>query len=88
LRLTGAGTASQPQEVALRHEANEAVWRAIRALPDDMRLPVILRYYHDLPVAEMVAVLAVSERTVHTRLHTAHERLRVLLEMKVVYEFV
>lgn len=82
LRFDGAETAIHPEEAALHHEADEAVWKAIRALPENMRLPVILRYYHDLPVAEMAIVLKVSERTVHSRLRAAHERLRVLLEMK------
>ena len=51
-------------------------------LPETLRLPIILRYYHDLPVAEQAAILGVSERTVHNRLRTAHERLRVLLKDK------
>ncbi len=72
----------QPDAVAQRHEAEGEVWQAIHALPEALRLPIILRYYHDLPVADMARVLQVSARTVHTRLHAAHERLRVLLKDK------
>ena len=80
--LGRAETAAHPEAAAQQHEAEAAVWQAIRALPENLRLPIILRYYHDLTVAEMAEVLQVSDRTVHTRLHAAHERLRVLLKDK------
>jgi RNA polymerase sigma-70 factor, ECF subfamily len=82
LRFEQAGQALAPENAALRREADEGVWQALAALPENLRLPVVLRYYHDLPVADMATMLGVSERTVHTRLRTAHERLRVLLKDK------
>jgi RNA polymerase sigma-70 factor (ECF subfamily) len=40
---------------------------------------VILRYFHDLPIAEIAEILDISEGTIHSRLHTARERLRSTL---------
>lgn len=69
-----------PEEAALDHEVQTGVARAVRALDEKHRLPVILRYYHDLPVSEIAQVLGLSEGTVHSRLFTARERLRLRLE--------
>lgn len=63
-------------------EANAAVWSAIRRLADQQREAIVLRYYHELPIADISQVTGVSERTVHNRLRSAHERLRILLEEK------
>lgn len=81
LRLN-APTAT-PEEKAAQNERDAAVWHALRALPDDWREAIVLRYYHDLPIAEIARIARVSERTVHTRLHRAHEQLRVLLKGRV-----
>jgi RNA polymerase sigma-70 factor (ECF subfamily) len=82
LHLEQAGQELAPEIAVLRREVDEGVWKALEALPENLRLPVVLRYYHDLPVADMATILGVSERTVHTRLRTAHERLRILLKDK------
>jgi RNA polymerase sigma-70 factor (ECF subfamily) len=57
------------------------LWRAIHALDDKHRLPVVLFYYHDLPTVEIAQVLGISEGTVHSRLHTARQRLRAQLRL-------
>jgi RNA polymerase sigma-70 factor (ECF subfamily) len=70
-------------EVELQHsEADAALWSAIQRLADQQREAIVLRYYHELPIANIAQVTGVSERTVHNRLHAAHERLRSLLEDK------
>lgn len=58
------------------------MWSAIRRLADQQREAIVLRYYHELPIADISQVTGVSERTVHNRLRSAHERLRILLEEK------
>jgi RNA polymerase sigma-70 factor (ECF subfamily) len=68
-----------PEAAAIRREGRERVWQAVMALGDKHRLPVILRYYHDLPTAEIAQVLGLSEGTVHSRLWVARDRLRVAL---------
>jgi RNA polymerase sigma-70 factor (ECF subfamily) len=72
---------SDPEQTLIRSEVNEALWLAISALDEKHRLPVILRYYHELPVAEIAEILKVNEGTIHSRLFNARERLRG--EMKV-----
>jgi RNA polymerase sigma-70 factor (ECF subfamily) len=72
-----------PEMVAIRNEADSAVWQAIAALDEKQRLPLLLRYYHDLPIAEIAELLRTSERTVYARLHDAHERLKAALNGNV-----
>ncbi len=79
LHLRGESS-PRPEEATLALEAQGDVARAVRTLDEKHRLPVILRYYHDLPVAEIAQMLGISEGTVHSRLFTARERLRVRLE--------
>jgi RNA polymerase sigma-70 factor (ECF subfamily) len=63
----------------LTNDRDRALWHAIQALNEKHRLPVILFYYHDLPVAEIAQVLDLPKGTVVSRLHTARERLRLAL---------
>lgn len=73
----------RPEAIAAQHEADATVWRAIQTLNDRWREPIVLRYYHDLPIADIARLVGVSERTIHTRLSAAHDRLKVLLDGKV-----
>lgn len=65
-----------PEEAAFKNEADRALWAAIRALPENEREVIVLRFYHAHSIAEMAQILEVSERTVHTRLHHAQIRLK------------
>lgn len=76
----GNETAPHPEEAAIRNEADAAVARAVASLDEKHRLPVILRYYNELPVSEIAKLLEISEGTVHSRLFTARERLRAMLK--------
>lgn len=76
----GGDNTVQPEAAAAQRETEQAVWKAVQALGEKHRLPVILRYYHDLPVAEIAGVLGISEGTVHSRLSTARDRLRTALK--------
>jgi RNA polymerase sigma-70 factor (ECF subfamily) len=49
-------------------------------LDEKHRIPIILRYYHDLPAAEIAEMLGIPVGTVHSRLNHARERLRTRLE--------
>jgi RNA polymerase sigma-70 factor (ECF subfamily) len=77
-RFADAG-ATHPEEIVIQREANSVVWKAVSALSEKHRLPVILYYYENLPVADIVAVLDLREGTVLSRLYTARERLRAKL---------
>ncbi|HEU0296913.1 MAG TPA: RNA polymerase sigma factor [Anaerolineales bacterium] len=69
-----------PENKAMQNESDAALWQAIRALDDKHRIPVILRYYHDLPVADIAEMLGIPGGTVHSRLNHAREQLRTLLK--------
>ena len=78
--LNGDGV-SHPEESAIRTEADEVVARAVNSLDEKHRLTVVLRYFNELSIAEIAQLLDISEGTVHSRLFTARERLRVMLRM-------
>lgn len=67
------------EETLLQREETETVWAAVQSLDEKHRLPVILRYYQDLPVREIARVLKINEGTVHSRLNTARSRLHEAL---------
>jgi len=69
---------SSPEDNVLKNELDSDLWGAVQALDEKHRLPVILRYYHDLSVAEIAEMLAVPEGTVHSRLNIARARLRLV----------
>jgi RNA polymerase sigma-70 factor, ECF subfamily len=79
IHLRGEQT-HRPEEEALQNESDAALWRVIHALDDKHRLPIILRYYHDMPVADIAGMLRVPVGTIHSRLNHARERLRALLK--------
>ncbi len=78
LRLPGAGPA-HPEEIVIQREAQGALWGAVGALGEKHRLPVLLFYEHELPVAEIARVLDLPIGTVLSRLHSAREKLRLAL---------
>jgi RNA polymerase sigma-70 factor (ECF subfamily) len=73
-------SASSVEEDTIQHEANETVWRAIRSMAEKHRIPVVLRYYHDLSVAEIAHILQIPEGTVHSRLNHARRQLHAVLK--------
>jgi len=65
-----------PEEAVIQNEKEAAIWRSLNQLDERLRIVVILRYFHELPVAEISEILSVREGTIHSRLHTAREILR------------
>ncbi len=74
--------APPPDERVVQDQAQAALAEAVQALPEPQRLVVVLRYYHDQRLGEIARLLRVSERTVHNRLHAAHQSLRKILGEK------
>jgi len=70
---------SSPEETAIRREDDQQIWEEVDALGEKHRLPVILRYVHELTVPEIAAILGASQGTVHSRLHYAREKLQARL---------
>jgi len=70
---------SSPEDSALESDTRRRLWAAVDSLDEKHRLPVILRYVHELPIPEIAAALGVPEGTVHSRLHHARARLQTRL---------
>lgn len=83
LRLADRAAEQHAEQIAIAREADRAVWQALQRLNDKQREVMILRYYHDLKLAEIARVTGVSERTVRTWLQQAHEQLREWLKERV-----
>ena len=66
-RMGTPDDAVPPVDVALRVTVRDLV----EALPDRLRLPVLLHYYADLPVAQVAALMQVAEGTVKRALFDA-----------------
>jgi RNA polymerase sigma-70 factor (sigma-E family) len=66
-------TASDPDDARV-------VWDAVRSLPTRQRAAVVLRYYEDLPEAEIASALGCSVGTVKSQLSKARTTLARTLE--------
>ena len=71
---------SLPEETFIQNEKEKALWRSLNQLDDHLRIVVVLRYFHELPVREISEILSIPEGTIHSRLHTAREQLRLAME--------
>jgi RNA polymerase sigma-70 factor (ECF subfamily) len=65
-----------PDQATFGRELRERVQRALAALPDKLRLPLVLFDIEGLPYAEVSAVLGLAEGTVKSRIHRARLALR------------
>ena len=62
-------------QVTLNREHRQTVWQAVQALDAPLREVVVLRYYLDLPCAEIGDVTGTPTNTVYWRLHQARREL-------------
>ena len=69
-----------PEDAIVQNEQEAAIWHSLSQLDERHRIVVILRYFHELPVREISEILSVNEGTVHSRLHSAREKLREALK--------
>ena len=65
-----------PEDSAIQNDKEAEIWKALNQLDDPFRIVVVLRYFHELSIAEISEILSVNEGTIHSRLHTARARLR------------
>jgi RNA polymerase sigma-70 factor (ECF subfamily) len=65
-----------PSESLQASERAETVRRAVAALPDELRAPLILAEYEELSQAEIGEILGCSVKAVETRIHRARKQLR------------
>jgi RNA polymerase sigma-70 factor, ECF subfamily len=69
----------RPDQALQREERAAAVRRAVGALPEELRQPLILAVYEGLPQAEIAQVLSCSVKAVETRIYRARQHLRLAL---------
>jgi RNA polymerase sigma-70 factor (ECF subfamily) len=76
LAETLAETKPKPDEVLESAERAEAVRKAVRALPEDLRTPLVLSVYEAKSYAEIAEILGCSNKAVEMRLYRARQELR------------
>lgn len=64
-------------------EVHEEVRRAVGRLPRRFREPIVLRYFEEMPIAEIAEVLRISPGNVEVRLSRARARLRETLSVRL-----
>lgn len=68
-----------PSECLQADERADAVRRAVAALPEDLRTPLILAEYEERSHAEIGDILRCSAKAVETRIYRARQQLRASL---------
>jgi RNA polymerase sigma-70 factor (ECF subfamily) len=71
---------TSPLEHLAAEERAAEVRKAVESLPEELRTPLILSQYEDLPHAEIGSILKCSAKAVETRLYRARAQLRKRLE--------
>lgn len=79
-------TDSVPDAPTEGHDSSEqdAMWRALAVLPDRQRAVLVLRYYLDLPDAEIAAALGCRDGTVRSLATRAFAALRTHPDLATV----
>jgi RNA polymerase sigma-70 factor (ECF subfamily) len=70
------GNGPLPDERVQAEERSEIVRRAVAALPEELRQPLILSEYEERSHAEIGAILGCSAKAVETRIYRARRQLR------------
>lgn len=65
-----------PDERLAAHERAETVRRAVAALPEELRQPLILAEYEERSHAEIGTILGCTAKAVETRIYRARQQLR------------
>jgi len=68
-----------PSETVQAEERADAVRRAVAALPEELRIPLILAEYEERSQAEIGEILKCSAKAVETRIYRARQQLRATL---------
>ena len=82
--LADAAAVESPASVVERGELQRLLVNAVMELPEAQRQVVLLRYFDDLPAAEIARRRGVPDATVRTHLKRALDRLREQLDAKSI----
>ena len=77
---TNSPVPPSPEDKLVESEMDMAIWQALRSLGEKHRIPLVLRYYHELSISDIAEILNIKEGTVHSRLSIGRERLRRILK--------
>ncbi len=80
LREAAAGQELSPSEEIQAQERAAAVRAAVAALPEELRVPLILAEYEELSHAEIGKILSCTPKAVETRIYRARQQLRARLD--------
>src|SRR5689334_14320012 len=72
--------AETPAQRLIQQERTDRLWRAIDALPEKLRMVVVLAGIEEHDTREVATLLGIAEGTVKSRLFHARQRLRELLQ--------
>jgi RNA polymerase sigma-70 factor (sigma-E family) len=75
-RRSSAFVRPEGSSVGQALEDRDVLWREVKRLPERQRACVVLRYYEDLPVAEIARLLGCRVGTVKSQLSRALAKLR------------
>jgi RNA polymerase sigma-70 factor, ECF subfamily len=68
-----------PRETLETNERVAVIQGAVAALPEELRVPLLLAEYEELPQAEIAQILSCSVKAVETRIYRARKQLRTAL---------
>jgi RNA polymerase sigma-70 factor, ECF subfamily len=68
-----------PDQSLQTEERADEVRKAVAALPEELKQPLILAVYQDLPQSEIASILKCSVKAVETRIYRARQQLRTAL---------
>ena len=68
-------TSPTTEESIIQNEVDQSIWVAVANLDEKHRIPIILRYVHELNIPEIARILHINQGTVHSRLHYARRKL-------------
>ena len=77
-----AGDPDETETVAVRREQHQHLRQALEMLPPEQREAIVLRYFSELTVPEIAAVMGKREGTIKSRLSRALDRLGEILRNK------
>lgn len=81
-----APAAEDAESTALRALSEHPVWKAMRALPEKLRIVVQLHYVEGCSTDEISKILGCMPSTVRSRLHRARKALRLDIEQEDGHE--
>lgn len=75
-----------PENAAPANPDYQDLYQAIRALPEELKLPLLLKYLQGASEKEGAMALQIPVTTFKNRLHRARKALRKMLDQEVMFE--